>query len=210
VDRLRVDPTTSLAPQLQTAIEAIRVGRVVAFPTDTLYGLGANPYDPAAVGAIFALKGRGEHKPLPLVAADLAQVEAIAALDAAAMRLAQEFWPGPLTLLLRTTTTFAAGVSSTDGLVGVRVPDSDIARALARGVGHPLTATSANRSDEPPTADPDVVISRLPGVTLIVDGGECRGGLPSTIVDMSVAPRLVREGAIARSRVLEFLGLLSA
>jgi len=210
MDRVRVDFTRALTPQLRGAIEAIRVGRVVAFPTDTLYGLAANPYDPAAVSAIFALKGRSGNQPLPLVAADLTQVAAIAAVDAVTMRLAQAFWPGPLTLLLHATAEFATGVSSTDRLVGVRVPDSEIARALAGGVGHALTATSANRSGDPPTADPDIVASSLPDVVLLVDGGECRGGPPSTIVDVSASPRLVREGAISWSRVLEFLSSLSA
>ena len=137
---------------------------MVAFPTDTLYGLAANPYDPDAVAAVFSLKGRSGNQPLPLVAADVDQVSAVAAVDPVAMRLAREFWPGPLTLLLRSRATLATGVGSADGLVGIRVPDSEIARALARSVGHPVTATSANRSDEPPTADPDVVASNLQGL----------------------------------------------
>jgi L-threonylcarbamoyladenylate synthase len=205
MDRVRIDLAHELAPQLQGAVEAIRAGLVVAFPTDTLYGLAANPFVPGAVEAVFALKGRGAHRPLPLVAADLDQARQVAAIGPAAMRLADAFWPGPLTLLLRSTAPFAAGVGSPDGLVGIRVPDSEIGRALARTAGFPLTATSANRSGEPPTADPDVVASTVPDLPVLVDGGQCRGGLPSTIVDVSVAPRLVREGAISWSRVLEFL-----
>jgi L-threonylcarbamoyladenylate synthase len=210
VDRIRVDLTQDLAWQLRNAVDAIRLGRVVAFPTDTLYGLAANPYDASAVAAIFALKGRSGNQPLPLVAADISQVADVAGMNPGAMRLARAFWPGPLTLLLRSTATFAAGVGSADGLVGIRVPDSEIGRVLARSVGHLLTATSANRSGDPPTADPDTVASTLPAVAALVDGGPCRGGLPSTIVDASAEPRLVREGAIPWSRVLEFLGTLRA
>lgn len=204
MDRIRIDRSQPLGPQLQPAVDAIWSCRVVAFPTDTLYGLAANPYDPDAVAAVFSLKGRSGNQPLPLVAADVDQVSAVAVVDPVAMRLAREFWPGPLTLLLRSRATLAAGVGSADGLVGIRVPDSEIARALARSVGHPVTATSANRSDEPPTADPDVVASNLQGLQVLIDGGDCRGGRPSTIVDISAAPRLVREGAIPWGRVLEF------
>jgi L-threonylcarbamoyladenylate synthase len=210
VDRIRVDLTQDLAWQLRKAVDAIRLGRVVAFPTDTLYGLAANPYDASAVAAIFALKRRSGNQPLPLVAADISQVADVAGMNPGAMRLARAFWPGPLTLLLHSTATFAAGVGSADGLVGIRVPDSEIGRVLARSVGHLLTATSANRSGDPPTADPDTVASTLPAVAALVDGGPCRGGLPSTIVDASAEPRLVREGAIPWSRVLEFLGTFRA
>jgi L-threonylcarbamoyladenylate synthase len=206
VDRIHIDDSQPLEPQLRSAVDAIRSGRVVAFPTDTLYGLAANPYDTSAVAAIFALKGRGGDQPLPLVAADIGQVADVADIHPVAMRLARAFWPGPLTLIVRSTATFAAGVGSAEGLIGIRVPDSDIGRALARSVGHPLTATSANRSGDPPTADPDAVATNLPGVAALVDGGTCRGGLPSTIVDAGAKPRLVREGAIPWSRVLEFLG----
>lgn len=203
--RTRIDLSQALEPQLRGAAEAIRSGGVVAFPTDTLYGLGANPFDAAAVGAVFTLKGRGDNQPLPLVAADVDQVMKVAALDSTALRLARSFWPGPLTLLLPSTAPLAPGVANPDGLVGIRVPDSEIARALAGTVGHALTATSANRSGAPATANADVVASALPGVTVLVDGGICRGGPPSTIVDVSGLPRLVREGAIPWSRVLEFL-----
>src|SRR6186997_738809 len=161
VQRIHINSNRPLAPQLQPAVDAITAGQVVAFPTDTLYGLAANPFDPAGVASVFALKGRGADQPLPLIAADVDQVTRMATIDPIAMRLARAFWPGPLTLLLRSTAPLAAGVGSADGLVGVRVPDSDIGRTLAGLAGFPVTATSANRSGEPPTADPDVVIASL-------------------------------------------------
>ena len=204
--RIRVDPSRRLEPQLRGAVDAIRSGGVVAFPTDTLYGLAADPHDAAAVAAVFALKGRGSTQPLPLIAGDLEQAMTMAVMEPAAVRLARAFWPGPLTLLLPMKVSLAGGVGSPDGLVGIRVPDSEIARALAGSVGSAITATSANRSGASPTPDPDVVASTLPDIAVLVDGGTCRGGLPSTIVDVSGAPRLVREGAIPWSRVLEFSG----
>jgi len=207
VQRIYINPSRALAPQLQPAVDAIAAGQVVAFPTDTLYGLAANPFDPAGVAAVFALKGRGADQALPLIAAGVDQVMRMAIIDPVAMRLARAFWPGPLTLLLRSTAPLAPGVGSADGLVGVRVPDSDIGRTLAGLAGFPVTATSANRSGEPPTADPDVVTARLSQLAALVDGGHCRGGPPSTIVDVSTTPRLIREGAIPWSRVLEFLSV---
>ena len=207
MQRIHINPNRPLAPQLQPAVDAIAAGQVVAFPTDTLYGLAANPFDPAGVAAVFALKGRGADQALPLIAADVDQVAQMATIDPIAMRLARAFWPGPLTLLLRSTAPLAAGVGSADGLVGVRVPDSDIGRTLAGLAGFPVTATSANRSGEPPTADPDVVLASLSQLAALVDGGQCRGGPPSTIVDASTTPRLIREGAIPWSRVLEFLSV---
>ena len=209
MQRIYINPSRALAPQLQPAVDAIAAGQVVAFPTDTLYGLAANPFDLAGVAAVFALKGRGADQALPLIAAGVDQVMRVAIIDPVAMRLARAFWPGPLTLLLRSTAPLAPGVGSADGLVGVRVPDSDIGRTLARLAGFPVTATSANRSGEAPTADPDVVIASLSQLAALVDGGQCRGGPPSTVVDASTTPRLIREGAIPWSRVLEFLSVPS-
>jgi L-threonylcarbamoyladenylate synthase len=206
VKRLRIDRARPLGQQLSDAISAIHSGAVVAFPTDTLYGLAADPRSASAVDAIFSLKGRGAEKGLPLIAADLDQVEAVAEVQSMARRLAEAFWPGPLTLLLRSTAAFAPNVCSASGMVGLRVPDDEVARALARGAGHVVTATSANRSGEPPTADPDVVAMGLADLPVLVDAGLCRGGPPSTIVDLSDEPRLVRDGAVPWGRVLEFLG----
>jgi L-threonylcarbamoyladenylate synthase len=206
VKRLRIDRARPLKPQLSDAVAAIHSGAIVAFPTDTLYGLAADPRSALAVDAIFSLKSRAVDKGLPLIAADLDQVRAIAEMRPVACRLAQAFWPGPLTLLVRSTAAFAPNVCSAGGVVGVRVPDDDVARELARGAGHVVTATSANRSGQPATADPDVVANALLEVPVLVDAGLCRGGPPSTIVDLSDEPRLVREGAVPWSRVLEFLG----
>jgi len=203
--RVVVRPVEPLEPQLAEAVAVIRRGGVVAFPTDTLYGLAADPRSAEAVDRVLALKGRASAQTIALVAANLPQVERIAALTTIARHAAAEFWPGPLTVLLRAKSGLAAATLGPDGLVGVRVPDHDVALALARACGHTLTATSANRTGEPATPDPDEVESALPDLDLLLDAGKAPGGPPSTLVDLSGdVPRLVRPGAIPWDRVLEF------
>ena len=204
--RIVIDDAAPLAAQLGPAVDAIRRGRVVAFPTDTLYGLAADPRDERAVEALFTVKRRPLERTVALVADSLAQAEALATLGEQARRLARHFWPGPLTLVVPAAAGLAGRVQSTEHLVGIRVPDHSVARALAELCGHALTATSANRSGEPATADPDEVADQLPEIAVLVDAGRSPGGPPSTVVDASTAElRLVREGALPWSRVLEFL-----
>jgi L-threonylcarbamoyladenylate synthase len=203
--RIRVDVSRDLGPQLAPAVEAIRRGQVVAFPTDTLYGLAADPRDEGAVGAVLAVKGRGQDRTVALVASSLEQAERVVVLAGQARLLAARFWPGPLTLVVPARASVAPGAQSS-GRAGIRVPDHPVARALAEACGHPLTATSANRSGEPAAADPDAVAASLPGIAVLVDAGTTAGGPPSTVVDATTDPaRLLREGALPWSRVLEFL-----
>jgi len=200
-----VRPVEPLEPQLAEAVAVIRRGGVVAFPTDTLYGLAADPESAESVNRVRALKGRDAAQTIALVAADLAQVERISVLTLMARHAAAEFWPGPLTVLIRAKPGLAPTTIGPDGLVGVRVPNHDVALALTRACGHAVTATSANRSGQPATADPDEVAAALPDLDLLIDAGKAPGGPPSTLVDLSGdAPRLVRAGAIPWDRVLEF------
>ncbi len=198
-------PVEPLEPQLAEAVAVIRRGGVVAFPTDTLYGIAADPESAESVNRVRALKGRDAAQTIALVAADLAQVERISVLTLMARHAAAEFWPGPLTVLIRAKPGLAPTTIGPDGLVGVRVPNHDVALALTRACGHAVTATSANRSGQPATADPDEVAAALPDLDLLIDAGKAPGGPPSTLVDLSGdAPRLVRAGAIPWDRVLEF------
>ena len=177
--RVFVDPLAPQSDAIQEAATWIRTGGIVAIPTDTLYGLAANPFDAkAAVARVFAAKGRPQSQALPLIAADAAQVEvAHRPLSAAAGRLARRFWPGPLTLLLPAPVTLARDVVGGTGRVGVRVPAHHIACAVAASVGTPITATSANVSGEPPTDDPDVVERTLGRVVdFLLDTGPTPGG----------------------------------
>ena len=193
---------------LEDAAAIIRAGGVVAIPTDTLYGLAVDPFNADAVARLFAAKGRPDDRAIPLIAADRPQIEQhIGPLTPAAARLAETFWPGPLTLLLAAPRAMAAAVSAGTGKVGVRVPDDRCARAICAAAGRPVTATSANVSGEPSTADPSDVERALGDrIMYLFDAGPTKGGPPSTIVDVSVAePALVRAGAIGWEEIRKWL-----
>ncbi len=186
---------------IAAAAAAIRRGGVVAIPTDTLYGLAADPFAAAAVARLFAVKGRSAANAVALIAADAAQVAAqVAPLPGRAGRLASAFWPGPLTLLLPRPAAIPPELTGGSDRVGVRVPNHDVARALCRACGHVLTATSANLSGQPPSDDPDVVarVFATGDVEILLDAGKTPGGPPSTIVDVLEDGHLhlVRPGAI--------------
>lgn len=193
--------------RVRAAAEVLRRGGIVAYPTETFYGLGALARDAGAVERLALAKGRPDGKPLPLVAADRAQVDEVAEVDALAARLAEAFWPGPLTLVLPARPGLPALVGAGTGTVGVRVPGSEIARALALAAGGAIVATSANASGEPPVARTEDLSAplraRLDGV---LDGGPTPGGLPSTVVAVERgALRLVRHGAVPFPRLIAAL-----
>jgi L-threonylcarbamoyladenylate synthase len=198
--RVLVDPRAPQRDAIWEAAKWIRIGRLVAIPTDTLYGLAADPFQPDAIARLYAAKGRPSDKALPLIAADLEQIQAtLGPLSQAGRRLADRFWPGPLTLLVPAPASLARDVSGGTGRVGVRVPDEPVARAICRAVGRPITATSANRSGAPATDDPGEVERTLGDVVdLLIDVGRTRGGAPSTIIDaIGPVPTLVRPGAVS-------------
>ena len=205
---LIVDPATCRGRDLAPAVAWLRAGGIVAYPTDTFYGLAVDPSSAAAVEAIFEVKGRAADAALPFVASSLAQVEdAGYPLTAASRRLAAAFWPGPLSIVCDAPASVVAAAQAKDHSVAIRVPDHIVARALAEAFGAPITATSANRSGQPPaqTAAALAPLARDPRV-LVVDGGATPGGTPSTIVDARVRPpRLVRAGVIVWDRVLRSL-----
>jgi L-threonylcarbamoyladenylate synthase len=198
--RVFVDPESPQRDAIEEAAKWIRNGGLVALPTDTLYGLAADPFSAVAIARLFAVKGRAAERAVPLIAADAAQVAAqLGRLPAAGQRLAERFWPGPLTLLVPAPRALAAAVSGGTGRVGVRVPAHGVARAICAAAGRPITATSANVSGEPATPDPDQVERTLGGrLDLLIDAGTTPGGAASTIVDVTGAdPALVRAGAIS-------------
>ncbi|MBA2301826.1 MAG: threonylcarbamoyl-AMP synthase [Acidobacteria bacterium] len=186
------------------AVAHLRNGGVVAYPTDTLYGLAVDPRSAEAVRRLFAIKGREPGRAVPLIAADLQQAAAAGALSERAKRVADAFWPGPLSIVLSAAADLCAEVLAPDGSVAVRVPASAVARALAAQFGFAITATSANLSGEPGAISAAVVCEHLGGrIDMVLDGGDSPGGPPSTIIDLrGTAPRLVRAGAIAWDRVL--------
>jgi L-threonylcarbamoyladenylate synthase len=197
--RLAIDARRPDAAVLEEAAATIRAGEIVAVPTDTLYGLAADPFSKAAVERVFAAKKRSAERALPLIAADIAQVEAhLGRLSSDARRLADAFWPGPLTLLVPRSETMPGELTGGLGQVGVRVPAHVVARELCRACGRPLTATSANTSGSPASAEPGEIARTLgDAVALLLDAGPAPGGPPSTIVDVSEGSvRLLRPGSV--------------
>lgn len=180
----------------------------MAFPTDTLYGLAVDPRDSESVLHVFDVKRRGQDAPVPLIACDLEQVESqVGRLPALGRRLARQFWPGPLSLVVEASPALAREVHGGRGTVAVRVPAHAVARGFARRAECPLTATSANRTGEiPPKTASEVIAALGDDVALVLDAGPTSGGPPSTIVDVTGArPILVRAGAVPWMRVLEFV-----
>ncbi|MEX5285861.1 L-threonylcarbamoyladenylate synthase [Selenomonas sputigena] len=197
------------AAALAEAAAILRSGGLVAFPTETVYGLGANGLDAAACAGIYEAKGRPSDNPLILHIADRAMLDAVA-LDVpdAAEKLLAAFCPGPLTLILRCSDAVPARVTGGLATVGVRMPGNDTALALIRAAGVPLAAPSANISGRPSPTTAEAVLSDLAGrIPLILDGGACRFGVESTIVDVTgAAATILRPGAITREMLAEVLG----
>jgi L-threonylcarbamoyladenylate synthase len=204
---IAIDPQAPDPQAIGLAAELLRSGRLVAFPTETVYGLGANAYDEAAVAQIFAAKGRPATDPLIVHLAALADLETIAqAVPALAYQLAARFWPGPLTLVLRRRPIIPASVSAGLDTVAVRVPAHPIARALLECARVPIAAPSANRFARPSPTTAQHVLDDLAGrVDLILDGGPTAIGLESTVLDLTCAtPTILRPGGIS----LELLRLV--
>ena len=193
-----------LNADLEQGVRILRDGGVVAYPTDTFYGLAADPRSAEAVRRLFAVKARAAGHAVPVIAADLQQALEAAAFDERSRRAALAFWPGPLSLVLNGTGAFRPELLAADGSVAVRVPAHALARALAAGLGFCITATSANLSGDPPATSAAAVRRSLgDAIDFVLDGGDAPGGAPSTIADLrSDAPRLVRAGAIDWDRVL--------
>lgn len=209
--RLIVDPGRPEASLLDQAARAIAAGGLIAYPTDTLYGLGADALNERALGKLFALKGRRAGEPIPLIIGSREQLRTLTSSPTRlARRLMDCFWPGPLTLVLEPRGSLSPLITGGGG-VGVRLPRSPIAQGLALRAGTPLTATSANRSGEPPLLEAASIEEAFGAeLALILDGGplgkEGPPPLPSTVVDArGEEPVLLREGAVAFSEIEEAL-----
>lgn len=179
----------------------------MAYPTDTLYGLAADPRRDDAVGRLFAAKDRPASLAIPLIAADSAQALTAATFGVTARRLAHLFWPGPLSIVVSARPGLSPRVLGSGGTIAIRVPAHPVSRALAEGLGFCITATSANLSGQPATANPlEVAAAMGDRIDWLLDDGPAPGGPPSTIVACDgESPRLIREGAIAWERVLRSL-----
>lgn len=209
---LPIDPAAPDAAVLAEAVAVLRRGSLVAFPTETVYGLGANALDAAAVRGIFAAKGRPSYNPLIAHVADVAGARALAIeWPAMAQALADRFWPGPLTIALPKHTHVPDEVTAGRATVAVRVPAHPVARALIAAAGVPLAAPSANRFTElSPVTAQQVARSLGDRVALILDGGRTDVGIESTVVDLSVSPPvLLRPGTITRAALEAITGPLA-
>lgn len=207
--KLAIEPHAPSPQAIAKAASVLRKGGLVAFPTDTLYALGADASNALAVRRVFAAKGRSRANPIPLLVADLAMAtRTVGDLPERAARLAERYWPGPLTLLLSAPRGIPRLLTAGTGLIGLRVPDSPVALALIRRLGGPVTGTSANRSGDEDPRNADEVARQLGDrVDLILDGGPVAAGSPSTVVDVTVSPPvIVRQGLI---QLEEILGLLA-
>ena len=194
---------------VQAAVRLLRRGGVVAVPTDTLYGLAASAFDVRAVERVYRIKGRAEGIALPLLLAESQDLE-LCAVDVPqiAWTLAGHFWPGPLTLVLRRSGNVPDAVTGGMDTVAVRVPDHPVPRAIVRGLGTPITGTSANRSGGPAPTTAAVVMEQLGGeIDRVIDLGECPGRVASTILDVTGSvPRVVRHGAVGVRQIEEVAG----
>lgn len=193
---------------LASAARALRQGRIVGIPTDTVYGLAADPTRPGATAALFAAKGRPAHLELPVLVADMAQAEELAGpegMPPPARRLAAAFWPGALTLVVTRRRGLDWDLGGNAGTIGLRCPAHDAARFLCRKVG-PLATTSANRHGQPPLTTADALVAEFGPDLPVVDGGLC-DGVPSTVVDVS-GPTMhcLREGAVPWADVEQVAG----
>lgn len=192
---LDVDREAALS-QCRAVIDA---GGVIAYPTDTFYGLGANPRDRRAIMKLFKIKGRKADQPILLLLHDRIEVTTWAIdITSSALQLMSRFWPGPLTLVFRAAPHVLPELTAGTGTIGLRVPGNDATRALLRTVGGSLTGTSANRSGRPSLRTAEAVQLELgDSVDLILDGGPAVENRPSTVVDViEEPPRLIRQGVL--------------
>ena len=188
------------------AAEIIRGGGLVVYPTETVYGLGCDPFNPQAVERLLRVKGR-EKNPLPVAAASIEKAREVAQFTPLAERLASRLLPGPLMFILKTRAAFPQGVTCGLETIGIRIPDHPVALRLAELSGGYLVSTSANKSGSPPPREAGEASAQIGGeVELILDGGPSPLGRPSTVLDLtSKKARILREGPIPLERIIEVL-----
>ncbi len=200
-ETLRIHPDNPEPDLIDIVVKSLNAGNVVALPTDTFYGLAVDPVNLRAVDRIYDIKSRARHKPLSLLIAEVEQAYELArSLDTAFDRLAEKFWPGPLTIVVKAGGKLPLRVTANTGNLALRVPEAAIPRAVVARLGLPITATSANLSGHPECAYASAVYDQLGDkLPLIIDGGPTPRTQPTTIVDLSGGGNswmILREGAI--------------
>lgn len=202
---MKVIPVIESDEGVGEAVEILKKGGLVIYPTDTLYGLGCNALDELAIKSVFAVKKRPTSNPLSIAVSDVEMMKEYAELPEAAEKLADAFLPGPLTIVLKKKNLpdiLTGGLAK----VGIRIPNSDIALKLTELLGAPITATSANISGNSPPVSVEEAISQIPEADVILNRGPLRERVPSTIVDLSGKPKILREGAIKKAELETVIG----
>lgn len=191
---------------LDRALEILESGGIVAFPTDTVYGIGTSAFNNEAVLSLFEAKGRSRMQAVPVLISSMAQIDTVTTgLSDLARPLAEKYWPGPITLVLSKNTNLAEAVSPSD-TVGVRMPKHEFAKSLLDAVG-PLAVTSANITGHKSLSGADEVFQAMKGkIELVIDGGKTPGQVPSTVVDCTgMKPVIIREGPISQAEIDLFI-----
>jgi L-threonylcarbamoyladenylate synthase len=205
-----VCPILKPDPQgIERAAQIVLQGGIVAFPTETFYGLAADAWSERALEKVFAMKGREESKPLLLLVAEAGWVPALVErISPLAERLMEQFWPGPLTLVFEASPQLSPLLTAGSGKIGLRVSSHPAALALTRAAGRAITGTSANLSGQPSASLAAEVLRSLgEAVDAVLDGGKTVGGIGSTVLDVSgTSPKIIREGAVPRKDLADFLG----
>jgi len=203
---LVTDPVTPDGAVIDEAVDILRAGGVIAYPTETLYGLAADAGNEGAIERIFAIKGREFHNPIPLIIGDRESLPPLVSeIPGRAVGLMDRFWPGPLTLIFHAAENLSPRLTAGTGTIGIRLSSHAIARSLAHGIGGAITATSANLSGEGGMASPERVLEVLGDeIDALIDGGTTPGGPGSTILDITRDPPVVlREGAIPAASLMQ-------
>jgi L-threonylcarbamoyladenylate synthase len=193
---------------VEEAVNVLRHGGLVCFPTDTVYGIGAAAGDNSAVRRLYAVKGRSPDKPMPLLLADASDAALVAEVTPLSKSLATRFWPGALTIVLRKEASYRSLALAGQDTVALRVPDHGLVRSMVRALGEPVTGTSANRAGAPaPVSAAEVAFQMGEMVDLIIDGGRCPARQESTVIDITHdTPEILREGVVNMAEVAEALG----
>jgi L-threonylcarbamoyladenylate synthase len=197
---------------IDPAVALLNRGDVVAFPTDTVYGIGVQPFQPEAVRKLYRMKGRPIDKPIPILVGSIGDVERVAQnLTPPFFQLAEKFWPGGLTMIVEAK-ELPPEITAGGQTVGVRMPNHPLALALLQRFGKPIATTSANKSDEPPATSAEEVYAQLGDlVNLILDGGRTFTRIASTVLDLSVSPpQIRRQGGILAAELRPYLAGHSA
>jgi L-threonylcarbamoyladenylate synthase len=206
---IKINPNRLEADKIKEIAEALKKEGVIAYPTDTFYGLGASCFSEKAIKKVYRLKGRSLSKPLPLLVSSVDMVQNIAVdIPFLFFELAENFWPGPLTIVLKASTRLPNALLGPKKSVGVRLPAGLWLQELMNKAGFPITATSANISGEEEIANSEKVMAFFYGkVSLIADAGKTKGGPASTVLDLtSPQVKILREGAAPRSLLEKYLG----